>query len=119
MGVFIFAKGVYFGGHARDVQVMVKDTPFDLAGNFVVHYIAMAHIFGGMLIALGLITRVAILFQLPILLGAVLWVRSVNSFSFYSNEAQALITLVLCCLFLVYGSGKLSVDEFMRRHPDS
>jgi len=39
------------------------------------HFIAFAHLVGGLLIAMGLITRPAILFQLPILIGAVLFVR--------------------------------------------
>jgi putative oxidoreductase len=39
---------------------------------FQVHYIASAHFLGGILIVFGLLTRWAILAQLPILIGAVL-----------------------------------------------
>jgi uncharacterized membrane protein YphA (DoxX/SURF4 family) len=74
----------------------------------LVHYIAMTHLFGGVLIVLGLLTRASIIFQLPILISVVL----LNFFGemVVANLVQALLALLLSLFFLVYGSGKHSVD---------
>jgi putative oxidoreductase len=77
----------------------------------------MVHLIGGLLIAIGLITRVAILFQLPILLGAVLLMNSHSGmFDAYAQGGVTILTLVLLFVFLVIGSGPFSMDEYMRRH---
>ena len=81
---------------------------------FLIHYIAMAHIFGGVLIAIGLFTRVSVLVQLPIVLAAVIvnLMGEMNAVSLL----QALLCLVVCAFFLFYGSGRNSVDHSLRMH---
>lgn len=118
LGAILIIKGIQFGKNPKDVYLVVKETPFDFIGMFMVHYITMVHFAGGVLISAGLITRVAILFQIPIVVCALLMVRSVDMFSFYSNQLQASFVLLLLLIFLVYGSGKLSVDDWMRRNPN-
>ena len=79
---------------------------------FVIHYIAPAHFVGGILIAFGLLTRWAIVAQLPILIGAVV-INFVGDFS-SNNLVLAIVALALSLFFLVYGSGKHSVDKYLR-----
>ena len=66
----------------------------------------------------GLLTRIAVLFQVPIVAGAVFMIRSNDLFSFYTNQFQAFGVLILLIIFLFYGSGKISIDEYMRRYPN-
>ena len=77
-----------------------------------VHYVTPAHLIGGMLIVFGLLTRWAIIAQLPLILGAVIinFVGEMNAV----NLILALVMLLLCVFFLVYGSGKHSVDYYMK-----
>ena len=81
-------------------------------GMLVIHYVAPAHFVGGILIAFGLLTRWAILAQLPILIGAVAinFAGEMN----YSNLIIATITLTVSLFFVFYGSGKHSADYYFK-----
>ncbi len=120
LGVFIFYKGVLFISNTDSLVAIMRNANLAFATLAVAHYVAFAHLLGGLLIAMGLLTRVAILFQIPILLGAVFLVNPYGVFSAANNlEFEiSIIVLILLFVFLVYGSGKLSVSEQMRRHPD-
>lgn len=108
LGAFLFYKGVDFMAHTGKI-LQVLD-PVDTFGwtMIIVHYLTMVHLAGGILIMLGLLTRPAILLQLPILISAV--VLNFMGEMVFMNLLQALIALLLSVFFLVYGSGKHSVD---------
>ena len=96
---------------------IITNSTFDLYAVLLVHLVASAHLMGGILIVIGLITRIAILFQLPILAGAILFVNSKTGFySMDSELALSVLVFVLLLVFLVFGSGKLSVDEWMKKN---
>lgn len=115
LGVFLFVKGITF---ITNISYLVDLlSPFDKAnggmfGMFLVHYIASAHFLGGILIAFGLLTRWAIIVQLPILIGAVIinFMGEIHS----QNLFLSLLTLLICIAFLIYGSGKNSADYYFK-----
>ena len=79
-------------------------------------YIAFAHLLGGFLLVLGLLTRFACLLQIPILLGAIFLINSSgNVFKPFSELALAVLVLLLLIYFLIVGNGpwsfKLSREE--------
>jgi putative oxidoreductase len=116
LGIFLFMKGVMFIQDTQALQNIMSNSQFQWVSFGIAHYVAFAHLVGGLLIAMGLITRVAILFQLPILLGAVFFINPQRGF--YSENAEmwsSLIVLVLLIFFFVWGSGKYSVDRLIRR----
>jgi putative oxidoreductase len=117
LGFILLWKGIVFGQNQKDIQAFVDNGPFDFISLILVQYILMAHIAGGVLIILGLVTRTAVLFQLPILAGAVIFTPASPSMAFYSSEFLAVVTLLLLIGFLFYGSGAFSADEYLRRHP--
>jgi uncharacterized membrane protein YphA (DoxX/SURF4 family) len=84
----------------------------------IAQYIVIAHLAGGLLILLGLVTRTAILFQIPILIGAVIYTPSAGPLPFYSSETLAVFVLLLLLAFLFYGSGRFSADEYLKGHPN-
>ena len=117
LGLIIFLKGLFFIMNRDALLTMITNSTFDLYAVLLVHLVASAHLMGGILIMIGLITRIAILFQLPILAGAILFVNSKTGFfSMDSELALSVLVLVLLLLFLVFGSGKLSVDEWMKKN---
>ena len=112
LGVFLFIKGVYF---ITNIQYLVDlMSPIDHIGGgmFLLHYIAPAHLIGGILIFCGLLTRWAILSQLPILICAV--IINFMGHMHQQNLFLALLTLAVCIFFLIYGSGKNSADYYFK-----
>lgn len=112
LGVFLFIKGINFMGNTEILVELIK--PLQTIGweMAVVHYVAPAHFIGGILIAFGLLTRWATIAQLPILLGAVIinFVGTFDSTAFILSS----VALALTVFFTFYGSGKHSVDYYLK-----
>lgn len=120
LGLFLFYKGIDFLIHMSELIGMMKSTSFGsfsyvLAGQYVV----FAHILGGILLALGLFTRFACLIQIPILLGAVIFVNTNRDMLRpYSALVISILVLLLLFYFLIIGSGPLAFkipDEEKKR----
>lgn len=121
LGLFIFFKGIMFIGNTDRLMTMMTEIDMGFVNMAMAHYVAFAHLVGGLLIAMGLLTRFAIIFQLPILFFAVFFVNIKQGFLSVSNNLEfeiSLIVLILLIVFLIYGSGKISIDEFMKNHPN-
>lgn len=115
LGVFLFIKGFMFIQDTGALMSILQKSEFPWVSVGLAHYVAMAHLAGGVLIAIGLITRAAILFQLPILIGAVFFVNPERGF--YSENTElwsSIIVLILLVFFLVFGSGRFSADHLIR-----
>jgi uncharacterized membrane protein YphA (DoxX/SURF4 family) len=113
LGVGLFAKGVYFASHIGVVMGLLND---DFGGVLLAHLIAFAHLCGGVLLAAGLLTRLAAAVQVPILLGAVFGVHLREGlFGPSQNLEFALLVLFLLVLFVIAGGGRLSADSFLAR----
>ncbi len=115
LGVIILSKGVYFIQDTSALIQMIESSSYPWASFGLAHYIAFAHLVGGFLILMGLKTRIAIVFQLPILLGAVFLVNAPQGFFSGNTELFfSIFVLLLLLVFLVYGSGLYSLDHYMR-----
>jgi putative oxidoreductase len=120
LGLFILYKGILFISDTGALLSMMKSVDLQFVNLGLAHYVAFSHLVGGVLIAMGLITRIAILFQIPILLGAVFLVNIQDGLIAVSNNLEfefSVIVLILLIVFLIFGSGKFSVDNWMKRHP--
>ncbi|WP_257666605.1 DoxX family protein [Parapedobacter tibetensis] len=114
LGIIIFLKGVTFLADTTSLRRLIEETHIIYTWG-AVHYIAFSHLVGGILIAIGLITRVAIGFQLPILFGAVFFVNITRGLTFLNSELWiSIIVLTLLVVFFVIGSGPYSLDHQMR-----
>ncbi|RMG22756.1 MAG: DoxX family protein [Bacteroidetes bacterium] len=113
LGVFIFWKGVIFIKDPSLVTELIQHLHFEFVGLAIAHYIAPAHLIGGLLIAVGLLTRWAVIAQLPILFGAVFLVNPVQGT--LSEMWISIVTLVLLLVFAFYGSGKWSVSHLLQK----
>ncbi|AXT61019.1 DoxX family membrane protein [Aquimarina sp. AD10] len=112
LGVFLFIKGINFISNSQILVDLIKPVQ-NLAGSMIIiHYVAPAHLIGGILIAFGLLTRWSVMAQLPLLFGAVLinFIGVMNT----ANLVIASIIFLICIFFLLYGSGKHSVDYYLK-----
>lgn len=108
LGSFLFLKGFHFMSDAENLKSLVAPSNGFLSSMFIYQYVTMAHLSGGALIIFGLLTRLAIGMQIPILIGAVAinFTIAMN----VSNFIQAAFILVLAVFFIIVGSGKHSAD---------
>jgi len=112
LGAVIFVKGYFFIKNTDELLAIMNNSKFPWVSLILAHYVAFAHLVGGFLIAIGLLTRIAILFQLPILIGAVVFINAQQGFFSGSSELMfSIIVLAMLVFFLIEGSGPWSVDE--------
>lgn len=112
LGIFLFVKGLFFIGNTQMILELIEPLKGFAGSMLAVHYVAPAHLIGGLLIVFGLYTRWAVLTQLPIIIGAVLinFIGEMNT----TNLILAITVLMVCVFFLFYGSGKHSTDYYLK-----
>ncbi|RNL89902.1 DoxX family membrane protein [Sinomicrobium pectinilyticum] len=112
LGIFLFLKGTSFMVNSQYLINIIKPIQNWWGAMLTIHYVAPAHMLGGILIIFGLLTRLSVAVQIPILMGAV----SINIIGdmHTGNFITSLIAFLLCIFFLVYGSGKHSADYYFK-----
>lgn len=116
LGVFLFFKGLGFMENSSGLKTMIENQP-DIAFSSgwlmaLVNYVIFVHFVGGVLIALGLFTRFSALMQIPIVLGATIFINFLQS-PFNTNLLTSITALVLLIVFAVIGSGKWSLEWYL------
>ncbi len=120
LGIGLFVKGLQFISEREFLSQALRESGatefrFDFITTLLAHYIPLAHIGGGLLLAVGLLTRTSTLFQLPILIGAVFFVYGRDGLFGHNQELQfTALVLFLLILILIHGAGRLSVDHYLR-----
>ena len=117
LGIGLVARGLLMSGNtsaAFVVDALQRSGQTWLVTGLVLHYVMFAHIVGGALLAIGFVTRIAALVQIPILAGAVFLVhRSEGLLASGQSLEFAALVLFLLVVFLVGGAGRLSVDHYV------
>jgi len=112
LGIFLILKGVDFMSDA-EAMALVMDPFRELPGSMMImHYVAAAHFVGGFFIIVGLLTRWSVALQLPIMIGAIL--TNFLGVMVLSNLVQACVVFLVLIFFLLYGSGKHSLDYYLK-----
>ena len=114
LGIFLCWKGIDF---LRNMGVMNSLLSSHLSyGSFAVvllgHYVVFAHIIGGILMALGILTRFGCIIQIPIMAGAIIFVNSQDMFKPYSEMFLSVLILLLLIYFLIVGNGPWAINFF-------
>lgn len=118
LGVFITYKGLQFITNMDELENTTRGITTWFAGAALAHYVVFAHILGGPLIAAGLFTRIVSLIQLPILLGAVIFVNAPRGHLALGNHMElwvSLLVLVGLIVFMIFGAGRYSLDARRRK----
>ena len=116
LGAFLFFKGVLFFQNMpflRDLIIEAKLVDFSPDTiTAILYYVTYAHLVGGVLIFLGLITRLASLIQIPVVFGALFFINIFKN-PVNSELWLSVVALTLLLLFVIIGSGPLSLDRFL------
>lgn len=120
LGLIIFSKGIaLISDTGQQQELLLRDSVFgfsEMMASLAIHIVAFAHLVGGILITIGLVTRFAVVIQIPIVVCAILFVNISDGFSAINSELWlSIIVLCLLILFWVIGSGPFSVDHQIRR----
>lgn len=116
LGIFLCYKGFEF---LQDMSATKNLVANNISfGSFTLilvgHYIVFAHVLGGALLVLGMLTRFACLIQIPVLLGAIIFVNSKGGvWQPFSELWLSILVLLLLIYFLIVGNGPLSLYKIV------
>lgn len=115
LGLFLCIKGIEFADNiTRLTNMMSTHIPFS---SFLIvllgHYILFAHLMGGVLLMAGLLTRFACIIQIPIVLGAIIFINATDILGQFSELFLSIFVLFLLIYFLIIGSGPWSLDALI------
>lgn len=118
LGVFLVWRGVVFlenmGAELGRISYYVSWGSFFLLS--IGHLIVFAHLLGGVLLVLGVLTRFACIIQIPILIGAILFAGSPGGlWTPAATLLMAILVLALLIYFLIAGNGRFSFDSYMNK----
>ena len=111
LGLFLCYKGIDFLANMSEMPNLLSNKMS--FGSFtimlLISFIAFAHLLGGFLLVLGMLTRFACILQIPILIGAIVLNNSSgNIFRPFSELTLAILVLLLLIYFLIVGNGPWS-----------
>jgi putative oxidoreductase len=111
LGIFLCYKGIDFLRNTSLLIGLMSGRPS--FGSFLTvllaHVIPFIHVVGGILLVLGLFTRFACLIQIPVLIGAIIFIKTAKDILLpYSELLVTLSVLVLLFYFLIVGNGPLA-----------
>jgi putative oxidoreductase len=115
LGIFLCFKGVDFlNNMSAMLNLITSKMSFgSFTSMLMSNYIAFAHILGGILLILGVLTRFACVIQLPILLGAIFFIGlSPDMYRPLSEVLLSIGVFLLLVVFLVIGNGRLQFLKF-------
>lgn len=117
IGIALFVRGLSFLTNSEAyLALMPEGGPDFLVAGTILHYVALAHLCGGLFLSLGLLTRLAALVQVPVLIGAVFHVHgSLGPFEGDQSFELAALVLFLLVVFSIWGSGPWSLDTSIAR----
>jgi putative oxidoreductase len=119
LGGALFIKGVDFIRNKAVLRQVVSET--DLLEKFSVLEAAIPwiHLLGGLLILIGLYTRIVIFIQIPLVVGAIIVLFNTKNASFYSTEMIFAVTiLTMLIIYLKFGDGFYSWRNLIHKERD-
>ena len=116
LGLGLFIRGLFIitNTRAEFIQALIQRLEYPwLITAGILHYVALAHLIGGLMLIVGLLTRIAAWVQIPILVGALLIHRSDGLMTMGQSLELSALVLFLLITFALAGAGPLSVDNGM------
>jgi putative oxidoreductase len=118
LGLALFLKGIQFIRDKSLIEKIEQGTAIFNEYEWLLTVIPWINLLGGLFIVMGIFTRWAIVFQLPIVIGAIVFVNARTGIFAGSELILSIVVLSLCILFLVEGDGFLSWKKMLRKEKD-
>ena len=116
LGLFLFTKGILFLENTSDMFYVFSASQDIISAERATLLTSAVHIVGGLMIAFGCLTRLALLCQFPILIGAVLLVNPQRGVHMENTELWlSVIVTGLLLFFMIVGPGRYSIDNKVLR----
>jgi len=118
LGLILMAKGINFMHDTSVLNRLFYGSAEQAQDNthWLPILITWANLLGGFLILIGMWTRLMCLLQVPILVGAIIFITQRGVIAPEREMPLAILSLVLAIFFLVEGSGPLSLDGYFERN---
>jgi putative oxidoreductase len=119
LGLFLSAKGINFMHDSQLLERLIYggQSLHENNTHWLPIIITWVNLLGGFLIMIGLMTRLMTLIQIPILIGAIIFINAQKGgFAPESELGLAIVTLLLVIFFFIEGSGPVSLDAYFNRN---
>ncbi len=118
LGLFITYKGLHYMFSIGNFQALPYEGMDPMVDLMLFHVVTFIHLVGGVFITLGFKTRVMVLPQLFIVLGAMFLINSPSRLIVWNNTTELIISsvvVVLLFVYLIFGSGRFSIDAMSKK----
>ncbi len=119
LGLILAIRGIFFLTSIQPLFHLIKSSSLnELNMNMTLALvISWVHLLGGTFIILGLLTRISAWAQIPILIGAILFINLNGGLSqSFSELLLSVFVLILSALFALAGGGRISMDNYAKTH---
>lgn len=119
LGATLLLRGVAFLNEPEKFRTLLIDNNLGNYQDLLMMTIPWMHIGGGFLIIVGLFTRFAAFIQIPIIIGAIIFVTSKRGlYKAETDLSLSVIILLLAFVFVVEGSGPLSLANYFKEEQE-
>jgi putative oxidoreductase len=120
LGLLLFAKGIAFMNNNTLLNELFSGTSLSRDSGWLPILITWMNLLGGLFLVLGLQTRLVAILELPIIIGAIIFINVQKTlFAPQSELGLAFLVLALLIFFIVEGGGPLSLDGYWYKNRDS
>jgi putative oxidoreductase len=119
LGMILAIRGIYFLTTIQPLYSVIKasrlgELNMDMTLALIVCWV---HTLGGTFIILGLLTKISVWAQIPIVLGAVIFINTNSDLPHtFQDLLLSLLVLILLLVFAITGGGKISMDNYSKKH---
>ncbi len=119
LGMILAFRGIYFLTTIQPLYSVIRESRLGQLNMSLplALIICWVHTLGGTFIILGLLTRISAWAQIPIVLGAVIFINLGNNLSrSFPDLLLSIVVLALLFIFAFAGGGKISMDKYAKEH---
>ncbi|MEO7524273.1 MAG: DoxX family protein [Ferruginibacter sp.] len=113
VGLSLILKAYTFFNNPEILNNSFANSGFLKSTNFLIPLVPWINLIGGILLTVGLFTRLAALVQIPLMFGAVLFVNLKDTAT--ADLPFSFLILVLVVVFSFIGGGYFSLDDLYRK----
>lgn len=120
LGLALFVRGCLFIADQSRIMSITQAQDVDwILPVAAIHFVTLAHLLGGFMMMVGLLTKVGALIQIPILLGA-LYVHFEGGLAAPEQSLElSVLVLFLLCVIAYFGAGIYSLDRRIMGQSDT